>query len=656
MMIFQNNPFLLQLKYQLCSKVFYVKGIVRITNKGFGFLDVSKNTSYVISVLEMKKVMHGDKILASVIIKNNQKIAKPEKLIEPFLKYFVGKIKRKNDGKEIYVRPEYPYMKHDVVCINSNFSIHKFLENDWVIAKILNHPLQGYSNFQAEIVQYITYEKDPLAFWLAMLNRHQIDYTFPKVKSCVIEMDNFLKYQDFTNLPFITIDHANTEDMDDALYIEKKNNGKLSLFVAVADPTAYIPIDSKLDMIAKNRGYSSYFPGLKVPMLPRELSDNLCSLKPNVRRPALVCQFIILENGDLSKEINFVLAWIESKKKLSYENVSNWLENLGQWNPKDEIVKKQIFLLYEMYKKRFHWRKKNALVLNYPPSYRFIFDGNSNILNVIIEKRRIANYIVEEAMIAANLCATRLLKEKLGFGIFNVHSGFNPKKISKIIQILRKNNIEVKQESLLTLKGFCSLWKILGSKSIEFLDMQIRRFHSFSRIHTTPSAHYILGFDSYATWTSPIRKYTDMVNHRLLKSIINNSKNEVRRPDDLLIKKIHKCKRINRLALRDINNWLYFRFLKRFIRTQTTFSTKILEVNYKGFYIQFVENGAVIFVPEYFFRLDYSKVRFDQELGIVKIRKNILFKLNDFINIRIKEIQIKNFYIIARIILLDFQE
>ena len=116
--------------------------------------------------------------------------------------------------------------------------------------------------------------------------------------------------------------------MDDALYIRKEENGQLSLYIAIADPTAYIQPNSELDTIAAQRALTNYLPGFNIPMLPRELSDNLCSLRPNEKRPALVCQVGIMEDGALTDEIHFYSAWVESKAKLVYDNISDWLEGI----------------------------------------------------------------------------------------------------------------------------------------------------------------------------------------------------------------------------------------------------------------------------------------------------------------------------------------
>ena len=150
--------------------------------------------------------------------------------------------------------------------------------------------------------------------------------------------------------------------MDDALYAEELADGKRLLTVAIADPTARIAEGSKLDDIAKIRAFTNYLPGFNIPMLPRELSDDLCSLRPNEVRPVLACRMTIAADGTIEDDIEFFAATIESKAKLAYDDVSDWLENTGSWEPASEAIAAQIRLLHRICLSRSEWRQTHALV------------------------------------------------------------------------------------------------------------------------------------------------------------------------------------------------------------------------------------------------------------------------------------------------------
>ncbi|MEY0159932.1 RNB domain-containing ribonuclease, partial [Providencia manganoxydans] len=204
-------------------------------------------------------------------------------------------------------------------------------------------------------------------------------------------------------------------------------------------------------------------------------------------------------------------AWVESKAKLVYDNISDWLEGEEtQWAPENEIVHEQVMLLKEMSEKRHIWREQHALVFKERPDYRFILDDSGNVLDIVAEKRRTANRIVEEAMITANICAAKVLSRNLGFGIYNVHTGFDPLYIDQVSQTLKEHGIETNADELLTLEGFCRLRRELDNQPNQFLDSRIRRFQNFAEIKTEPGPHFGLGLEAYATWTSPIRKYSDI--------------------------------------------------------------------------------------------------------------------------------------------------
>ncbi len=195
------------------------------------------------------------------------------------------------------------------------------------------------------------------------------------------------------------------------------------------------------------------------------------------------------------------------------------------------------------------------------------------MLDIVAEPRRIANRIVEEAMIAANICAARVLRDKLGFGIYNVHMGFDPANADALAALLKTHGLHVDAEEVLTLDGFCKLRRELDAQPTGFLDSRIRRFQSFAEISTEPGPHFGLGLEAYATWTSPIRKYGDMINHRLLKAVIKGE--TATRPQDEITVQMAERRRLNRMAERDVGDWLYARFLKDKAGTDTVSRRKL---------------------------------------------------------------------------------
>lgn len=641
--MFQDNPLLAQLKQQLHSQTPRAEGVVKGTEKGFGFLEVDANKSYFIPPPQMKKVMHGDRITAVIHEDKGRESAEPEELIEPFLTRFVGRVQKKDDRYTIV--PDHPLLKDAIPCRPERGLKHEFKEGDWAVAQMRRHPLKGDRGFYAELTRYITWGDDHYAPWWVTLARHNLEKEAPDGIATGM-LDEGLIREDLTELPFVTIDSASTEDMDDALYAEQDDQGNLHLTVAIADPTAWIAPNSRLDKIALERAFTNYLPGFNIPMLPRELSDDLCSLRPNETRPVLACRMSIGNDGAIGSDIRFFAATIRSRAKLVYDEVSDWLEQKGNWQPQDEAIKQQITLLHRICQLRGEWRHNHALVFKDRPDYRFVLDENGYVLDIVAEPRRIANRIVEESMIAANVCAATVLRDRLGFGIYNVHTGFDPANTEQLATMLKSHGMHVDAEEVQTLEGFCKLRRELDAQPTGFLDSRIRRYQSFAEISTEPGPHFGLGLEAYATWTSPIRKYGDMINHRLLKAIIKGE--SAQRPKDEITVQMSERRRLGRMAERDVSDWLYSRFLQDKAGTDTRFSAEIIDISRGGMRVRLVDNGAVAFIPAPFLHSVRDELVCSQENGTVQIKGETVYKVTDVIDVTIAEVRMETRSIIAR--------
>jgi len=641
--MFQDNPLLAQLKQQLHSQTPRAEGVVKATEKGFGYLEVDGQKSYFIPPPQMKKVMHGDRIIAVIHTEKDRESAEPEELVEPFLSRFVGRIQRKDDRLSIV--PDHPLIKDVIPCRADRSVTHDFKEGDWAVAEMRRHPLKGDRTFYAELTQFITFGDDHFVPWWVTLARHNLEKEAPNGVATQL-LDEGLQRTDLTALDFVTIDSASTEDMDDALYVEERADGKLQLTVAIADPTAWIAEGSDIDNHAKIRAFTNYLPGFNIPMLPRELSDDLCSLRANEVRPVLACRMTIDNEGSIEDDITFFAATITSKAKLAYDDVSDWLENNGAWQPPSDAIAQQIRLLQRVCLARAQWRQTHALVFKDRPDYRFILGEKGEVLNIVAEPRRIANRIVEESMIAANICAARVLRDTLGFGVYNVHMGFDPASSEQLAALLKTHGMHVDAEEVLTLAGFCKLRRELDAQPSGFLDSRIRRFQSFAEISIDPGPHFGLGLEAYATWTSPIRKYGDMINHRLLKAIIKGE--SIARPQADTTVQMTERRRLNRMAERDVGDWLYARYLQDKAGTDARFAAEIIDISRGGMRVRLVDNGAVAFIPAPFIHAVRDELVCSQETGTVQIKGEAVYKVTDVIDVTIAEVRMETRSVIAR--------
>lgn len=345
--------------------------------------------------------------------------------------------------------------------------------------------------------------------------------------------------KDLTELDFITIDPATAKDFDDALYYDESAR---ELYVAIADVSEYVREFSFLDKAAKKRGFSIYFPHKSIPMLPRALSENLCSLNENVDRLVFTFKIAFNESGEITNYELFE-AVIRSKKRFCYEEIDEILgtqggEQASALNGKDgsgasenssktgttpsanakragKTKFKFLFALADLAKILRQKRLKNGYNFS-SDEVRFVLGEDLELLGIEKQEQTFSHSLVEECMLAANICASKYYKQ----GIFRTHGAAQRKDIKEIIATLENQGMHV-QQVLDLHKQVLLIQEAAREKGIEDLvDKMIikslkRAFYSYDN-----SGHFGLGFKSYTHFTSPIRRYSDLILHRYLKAII----------------------------------------------------------------------------------------------------------------------------------------
>lgn len=632
----QDNPLLAQLKQQLRDSLPKKEGVVRASDRGFGFLEVDhKGESYFITPQQMKRVMHGDRITALIRSENGKEQAEPESLVTPFLTRFVARIKVIKN--RLFVVPDHPVLKEVIKARpQKGLDESQFKEGDWVIANLKRHGMTDEKGHFAEITEYVTFNEDPEAPWWVVLRRHDLPRQAPDIDQDWTIREEGLVREDLTALPFVTIDGESTRDMDDALYIETLENG-WKLNVAIADPTAYIEPGSALDQEAAKRAFTVYLPGRNIPMIPRHLSDELCSLVEGEERPVLCCELVILQDGSLQPDPKFFTAHIKSQGRLVYDQVSDWLENGSAegFEPSD-AVRNQLNLLQQATSARQNWRAKHTILFKDRPDYDFELNEAGEVVAIHASMRRSANKIVEEAMIAANQCAGDFLANTPGYGVFNVHAGLDGEKFKSAQEFLINNGSPLTDESLLTLEGFCALRRWLEQQPTSYMDNRLRRFQAYSLMSTQPGPHFGLGLAHYATWTSPIRKYGDMINHRIIKALISKQQAPAC-PDSTFTDALSNVRRFSRMAERDIADWLYVRYLKPAVTSQQVFAAEVMDVMRSGIKVRLLENGAVCFIPASLILKDRKRFVCNHDDGRAFLDGEVFYQLGQTIEVRLQD-------------------
>lgn len=642
--MFQDNPLLAQLKQKIQENLPKKEGTIKASDKGFGFLEVDSKTSYFVPPPYMKKCMHGDKVVAFIRTENEREVAEPSELIEQSLTRFIGRVKLFK-GK-LNVAPDHPQLKKLSLKAKTKKGLNEadFQEGDWVVAHLVRHPLKGDDGFFVQISHKITDANDKIAPWWVTLAENDLPNSEPAgIADWQLKDDADLVREDLTALPFVTIDGESTKDMDDALYAQQLPNGDFALTIAIADPTAYITPEDEMDKVARERGFTIYLPGRNIPMLPRDLADELCSLMENQVRPALCCSVTIRKDGVIGDDIRFFAANIKSHARLVYDHVSDWLEtgSSEQWQPSEEIAQ-VVRDLYAFSQSRANWRETHAVVFPDRPDYRFELSADNDVVAIHADMRRTANRLVEESMITANICAGKTLQTTFGFGVFNTHAGFKAEKMADVVELMAVNGApNADAETLATVEGFAALRRWLATQETSYFDNRIRKYQSYSEIGNQPLPHFAMGLDVYATWTSPIRKYGDMINHRLLKAHILG-KAPVQTPDETVGEELALHRKHHKIAERNVADWLYARTLADEPAKETRFQAEIFDINRPGMRVRLLENGAMAFIPGALILDNKERIECNGEDGTVLIDKEVVYKLGDVLEIVLTEVNQEN--------------
>lgn len=336
-----------------------------------------------------------------------------------------------------------------------------------------------------------------------------------------VERDDYHDRVDLTHLPFCTIDPPDAKDFDDAIYFDVKTH---TLYVAIADVSTYVIEDSELDKEAKSRGFSIYFPHKSIPMLPRSLSENICSLKPDVDRLAFTFKIKLDPNTLEPVDEEVMEAVIHSKRRYTYDEIDAFLE--GDFSQKREVdgeiwaylLPLQQFLL-KLKKKRLANGCEFA-----SEEARMRLDDNHNLIAVRTESETPSHSLIEDAMLLANKAAAKSFEK----GIFRTHGVPDPEKIEELIASLEAIGIysEIYGDIYKTIR---ELQKISDEKDLrkEVDQLIIRTQKQAQYTAENEGGHFGLGFTTYTHFTSPIRRYSDLIVHRLLKAILADDKEKI---------------------------------------------------------------------------------------------------------------------------------
>ncbi len=325
--------------------------------------------------------------------------------------------------------------------------------------------------------------------------------------------------EDLRHLPIVAIDPADARDHDDAIWAEQDESGGWRAIVAIADVSFYVRPHSSLDREARRRGNSVYFPDRVVPMLPHELSSDICSLKEGQDRAALVCHLVIDKDGNLVSH-RFVRAVIRVAANIAYENAQASIDGAGTVPP--EIVESALKPLWSCWAALLAARNRREPLELDLPERQISLDEKGRILSVAPRERLDAHKLVEDFMIAANVAAAKTLESKKAPVMYRVHEAPGREKLVALKDYLKTFDMDFALGQVIKPATFNRLLEMVGeSDSKPEITEQVLRTQTQARYSPDPLGHFGLALPSYAHFTSPIRRYADLLVHRSLVRSFN---------------------------------------------------------------------------------------------------------------------------------------
>lgn len=647
------------------SKEQLVQGKVSVHRDGYGFFIPSEGgEDWFLSYHEVRKVFDGDEVLACCLPHQykGKTHAQIIEVVQHNTQRVVGKLLI--DGKNQRVVPVNPKIQHTVFIEQSSALQAK--HEELVVVEITQQP--GVRRAVKGVVVKILGEAGAPGIELEIaLHQFAIPHVWPE--QVLKEAQQFAEQPsatdksnriDLCHLPFVTIDGEDAKDFDDAIYCEKKKSGGWRLWVAIADVSHYVRLHTALDAEAQRRGTSVYFPDYVVPMLPEALSNGLCSLMPNVDRLALVCEMTVSARGRVSG-FEFYQGVIRSHARLTYAEV--W-QMLQQQEDEESVLREQyrhlvqpIDELYCLYHALRGQRMVRGALDFDTVEAKPVLDENRQIASFVPIHRNDAHKIIEECMLAANVAAAKLMQGLALPMLYRVHEGPTEKKLKALREFIAELGLFLGGGNQPTPRDYQNFSEsIKGREDEELLQTLLLRSMSQAVYQPENKGHFGLAYSEYTHFTSPIRRYPDLLLHRAIHYAINSvvgnkhlrvadGKRLQRKKTDFAYSMEHMiqlgdhCSTVERRAddaSRDVLASLKAKFLQQYIGQ--SFTGVISAVLGFGFFVELddVYSEGMVHVSE----IDDDYYHLDSKQRLVGERHRRVFRLGDRVEVRIGQVDV----------------
>jgi ribonuclease R len=517
-----------------------VEGTVSSNRAGYGFVRVEGlKDSVFLPPGEMRGLMHGDRVRVSLAQDSSDRwVGSVEEVVGRGVSAFLGTVEVLGRGAWVSAADRRLQLRCSVTPTDLNGARN----GDWVIARITRHSGPA-GSAQARVEKRLDPDKPVELSTESAIARFELPHEFPA--AALREAAAFGSHVDareadarvdLRNLPLVTIDGDDARDFDDAVYAEKQSNG-FRLIVAIADVSHYVRTGTALDAAAMERGTSVYFPTRVLPMLPTALSDHLCSLAPHVDRLCYAADMTITQQGAL-KTAKFYPAVMRSAARLTYSLVNAALFD-GRTTARSELdslsnmpgsLTEKLMVLVDVYRALYKARTRRGALDFDAAEAEFVVDSAERVRAIELRARNDAHRLIEECMICANVAVARELERARTPSLYRVHATPDEKKIEKLVSTLASLNIDARLPETLTTRDLQAITRRLGHNAERpFIESLIVRAMPQAVYQPDNIGHFGLALTQYAHFTSPIRRYPDLVVHRTLRALSGEKEGAARR-------------------------------------------------------------------------------------------------------------------------------
>ncbi|MES2071522.1 MAG: ribonuclease R [Pseudomonadota bacterium] len=521
-------------QYALANQDNFITGRVSSHRDGYGFLIPDDGSEDLfLPEKEMQRVLHGDKVTARIV--GTDRRGRLEggivEIIERANTHVIGRLLNEN-GVWI-VAPEDKRFSQDILLAGSP---GKAKSGQVVSVELTEQPTK-YAQALGKIVEVLGDVDDPGMEIEIAVRKFGVPHEFSVAAKKAAEKlpaqvrpADLEDRVDLRDIPFVTIDGEDARDFDDAVYCEPVKVGRSKgyrLLVAIADVSHYVKPNDALDSDALLRSTSVYFPRRVIPMLPEKLSNGLCSLNPDVDRLTLVCDMVVTADGDVHA-YQFYPAVIHSAARFTYTEVAAILGNTkGPEANKRLSLVPHLLHLYEVFQSLLRARHARGAIDFETTETYIVCNPSGKIEKILPRTRNDAHKLIEECMLAANVCAADLLKEYKHPGTYRIHASPTKEKLTQVRNFLKQVGLHLSGGDAPSASDYAELMKkIKGRPDAPLLQTMLLRSMQQAVYSPDNIGHFGLSYDAYAHFTSPIRRYPDLLTHRAIKAILQGKKYE----------------------------------------------------------------------------------------------------------------------------------